>query len=270
MKFLLMALNSEESAEWLQSMQKEISSINVSSLGAIVEIPKGRTAIGSKWVYRVKTTPEGELDKLKARLVALGNRQVYGVDYADTYAPVVRHETVNLVLTLIAGLDLEAECLDVCSAFLGSPLEDGYEVYLRMPDGVDFDFTKGGLVLKKEKEVAERNRRSWAVLLKKSIYGLKQSPRQWYKTVTAYLSDLGFVATSFDSGLLYHRSESSFMVIVLFVDDLLLASGFSNLLRDVKSRFCTRFKVTESGDLASYIGLKIEWQRSRRTVTISQ
>ena len=101
------ALNSEESAEWLQSMQKEISSINVSSLSAIVEIPKGRKAIGSKWVYRVKTTPEGELDKLKARVVALGNRQVYGVDYADTYAPVARHEMVNLVLTLIAGLDLE-------------------------------------------------------------------------------------------------------------------------------------------------------------------
>ena len=265
------ALDSEESAEWLRSMQRAINSINVSSLGAIVEIPEGRKAIESKWVYRVKTTPEGELDtKLKARLVALGNWQVYGDDYADTYASVARHETVNLVLTLIAEMDLEVECLDVCIAFLGSPLEDGYEVYLRIPDGVDFDFTKGELVLEKEKEVAERNRRSWAVLLKKSIYGLKQSPRQWYKTVTAYLSDLGFVATSFDSGLLYHRSVSSFMVIVLFVDDLLLASSSSKLLQDVKSHFCTRFKVTESGDLASYIELKIERQRSRRTVTISQ
>ena len=250
--------------------EQEINSINFSSLGAIVEIPEGRKAIGSKWVYRVKTTPTGELDKLKSHLVALGNRQIYGVDYADTYAPVAQHETVNLVLTQIAGLDFEAECLDVCSAFLGSPLEDGYEVYLHMPNGVDFDFTKGELVLEKDKEVAERNRRSWAILLKKSIYGLKQSPRQWYKTVTAYLSDLGFVATSFDSGLLYHRSESSFMVIVLFVDDLLLASGSSKLLQDVKSDFCARFKVTESGDLASYIGLKIERQRSRRTITISQ
>jgi len=251
-------------------MQCEINSINSSSLGSIVKIPERRKAIGSKWIYRVKTTPSGELDKLKSHLVVLGNRQIYGVDYADTHAPVARHETVTLVLTLIAGLDFEAECLDVCSAFLGSPLEDGYEVYLQMPDGVNFVFTKGELVLEKEKEVAGKNRKSWAILLKKSIYGLKQSPRQWYKTVTGYLSDLSFVVTSFDSGLLYYLSGGLLMLIVLFVDDLLLASGSSKLLQDVKSHFCAHFKVTESGNLASYIGLKIEWQRGQKTVTISQ
>jgi len=78
------AMNSEESAKWLCSMQQEINSINVSSLRSVVEIPEGRKAIGSKWVYRVKTTPSRELDKLKSRLVALGNRQVYGVDVRHT------------------------------------------------------------------------------------------------------------------------------------------------------------------------------------------
>jgi len=264
------ALQSAEREEWLASMQKEISAMNANCLGRIVEIPPERKAIGSKWVYRVKTTSAGELDKLKSRLVALGNRQVYGIDYHDTYAPVERHETVNLVLTIIAGFDFEAECLDVCSAFLGSTLEEGYEVYLRMPQGVDFDVTKGEVILERVKELVEKNRQSWAVHLKKSIYGLKQSPWQWYKTVTNYLSGLGFVSTSFDPGLLYYRSGSLLMVIVLFVDDLLLASSSSKLLRQVKSRFCGHFKVTESGDLSSYIALKIKQHRGMRTITISQ
>jgi len=244
--------------------------MNAKSLGRIVEIPPKRKAIGSKWVHRVKTTSSGELDKLKSRLVALGNRQVYGIDYTNTYAPVAQHETVKLVLTIIAGFDFEAECLDVCSAFLGSPHEEGYEVYLRMPQGVDFDFTKGEVILERVKEQAEKNCQSWAVLLMKSIYGLKQSHRQWYKTVTNYLSGLECVATSFDPRLLYYHSGSSLMVIVLFVDDLLLASSSSKLLRQVKSRFCGHFKVTESGNLSSYIGLKIKRQRAMRTITISQ
>jgi len=171
---------------------------------------------------------------------------------------------------MIAGLDFEDECLDVCSAFLGTPLEEGYEVYLRMPQGVDFDFAKEEVILERDTEQAEKNRQSWAVLLKKSIYGLKQSLREWYKTVTNYLSELGFVATSFDSGLLYYRSGGSFIVIVLFVDDLLLASTSSNLLCRVKSRFCTHFKVTESGDLSSYIGFNIKRHRAMQTITISQ
>ena len=152
------ALTSPQKTKWIKAMEKEMASLQTNEVWDLVELPKDRKAVGSKWIFRVKTNADGTVERHKARLVAQGFSQKFGDEYDETFCPVVRFESVRTIIALAAQHGLKLHQMDVTTAFLNGELKE--EIYMKQPEGF---IAKG-----KEHLVCKLNR---------SIYGLKQSPR---------------------------------------------------------------------------------------------
>lgn len=155
------AVDSEDGKLWKEAMVDEMASLHKNEAWDLVELPTGRKPIGSKWVFKNKTNAEGKVEKYKARLVAKGYSQVPGIDFGDIFSPVAKVTSIRLLLSVAAAFDFEVEQMDVKTTFLHEDLEE--EIYMKQPEG---------FAVKGKKELVRK--------LKKSLYGLKQSPRMWY------------------------------------------------------------------------------------------
>jgi hypothetical protein len=142
-------------------MNDEIESMKTNQVWDLVNLPPGRQTIGNKWVLKVKRKANGSIERYKARPVAKGYTQQEGIDYEETFSPVVRFASIHLILAIVAYMNLELYQMDVKIAFLNGELDE--EIYMDQPIG----FVANG----QERKVCK---------LKWSIYGLKQSSRQWY------------------------------------------------------------------------------------------
>uniref|UniRef100_A0AAV1UR69 Reverse transcriptase Ty1/copia-type domain-containing protein n=1 Tax=Peronospora matthiolae TaxID=2874970 RepID=A0AAV1UR69_9STRA len=140
-------------------------------------MPPGKKAVGCKWVFKTKRDPSEEIIKFKARLVAKGFTQRPGIDYNETFSPVARKESLNTVLAIAAAEDLEAENVDVDTAFLYGEVNE--EIYMDQPDG----FEGEGSPKKK-------------CLLQKALYGMKQAARQWNNKLSQHLDDQRFKSSA--------------------------------------------------------------------------
>jgi len=159
-KSLKAALESSHSDEWDKAMREELSAIEQNEVfGDLMELPEGRKAIPSHWVYKVKCDGAGNVQRFKARLVCGGNHQVEGIDYQATYAPTAHLGHVRLALAIAAKYDLDIHQMDVCTAFLGVDLEE--EIYMHLPQGY-FRLSN-----------TERSTKKLVLRLRKSLYGLK-------------------------------------------------------------------------------------------------
>lgn len=147
---------------WIAAMEKEIQALNANETWDLVPLPKGKKAIGSKWVYKVKLNSDGSLERCKARLVAKGYSKKYGIDYKETFSPIVKMGTIRMLLALAASKKWDIFQLDVDNAFLHGTLSE--EVYKRVPAGVP-------------------NPHNLVCRLRKSLYGLKQASREWNATL---------------------------------------------------------------------------------------
>ena len=171
---------------WREAMDVEMKSIEKNRTWQLVDLPKGKDVIGLKWVNKTKYNEDGSVQKYKARLVAKGYSQQPGVDFNETFAPVVRMETIRTVLALAAQLELQVFQLDVKSAFLNGELEE--EVYVKQPQGFEVE-GKEGKVYK----------------LHKALYGLKQAPRAWNSKIDAYFLQNGFVKSPSEPSLVCEK-----------------------------------------------------------------
>lgn len=153
--------------QWRQAMGKEVVALEENETWTLEDLPPGKRAIGSKWVYKIKYHSDGTIERYKARLVALGNRQIEGEDYGETFAPVAKMSTVRMFLKVAAGNDWPVYQMDVHNAFLHGDLDE--EVYMKPPPSFYPD--AGNKVCR----------------LRKSIYGLKQAPRCWFEKLTKSL-----------------------------------------------------------------------------------
>jgi len=149
-------------------MDQEIKMIEKNDTWELTDKPKDKDIIGLKWVYKIKYNEDGSVQKYKARLVAKGYSQQPGIDFNETFAPVVRMETIRMVLAIAAQLKLPVYQLDVKSAFLNGELEE--EVYVEQPHGY---------IIKGHEDKVYR--------LHKALYGLKQAPRAWNSKIDGYL-----------------------------------------------------------------------------------
>ena len=167
------ALEDDFSEEWKEAADSEFKSLMDNHTWDLVELPSGRKPIGSKWVFKVKHDGDGKVEHFKARLVAKGYAQIHGIDYDETFSPVVKFSSVRALTAFAVQHDMLLHQMDVVTAFLNGTLED--EIFMQQPDG----YVKEGsehLVCK----------------LKKSLYGLKQSPRCWNKAFTDFMKSSGF------------------------------------------------------------------------------
>ncbi|KAF2344435.1 Reverse transcriptase RNA-dependent DNA polymerase, partial [Trinorchestia longiramus] len=168
-------------------MEEEMASMNINSVWSLVECPKNKKPIRCKWIFKKKTGPDGNVCSYKARLVAQGYAQKFGVDYDETFSPVVRFESVRAVLALAAKHNLQLHHMDVATAFLNGELSE--EIYLTQPEGF----------------VSEGNE-NLVCRLNKSLYELKQSPKCWNTALDGHLKQLGFKQSKNDA-CIYTRNN---------------------------------------------------------------
>jgi hypothetical protein len=172
------ALKGKDGKKWEIAMQEKYDSLLVNNSWSLVPLPKGRKPISCKWVFKIKHGVDGEVERYKARLVARGFTQTFGVDYNEAFAPVAKFVSIRCILALAAIEDMEIHQMDVKTAFLNGDLEE--EIYMEQPEG----FTHEGdhLVCK----------------LHKSLYGLKQSPRAWNQKLDTFLKNIKFTKSDAD------------------------------------------------------------------------
>ena len=222
--------------KWQAAMDQEFESLQKNAVWDLVPLPEGRKQVGSKWVYKTKLSADGSVERHKARLVAQGFSQKYGMDYDETFCPVVRTESVRAVIALAATKNLLLHQMDVTTAFLNGTLEE--EVYMKQPEG----FVKKG----KENLVCK---------LKKSIYGLKQSPRCWNNALDGYLKSINLEQSNADP-CIYTGPEG--VIVAVYVDDILIATETEEMMIKMKRSLSQKFEVKDLGELTSFLGVQVK------------
>ena len=238
-----------EHKEWRDAVENETKAMESNHTWDESELPKGKKAVTSRWIFTIKYKSDGGIERYKARLVARGFTQTYGEDYLDTFAPVAKLHTVRVVLSLAVNLEWELWQMDVKNAFLQGELED--EVYMRPPPGME-DTIAPGKVLK----------------LKKAIYGLKQSPRAWYHKLSTTLMDRGFKKSEADHTLFTLPSKEGIVLILVYVDDIIISGNDKVGIQDTKVFLKTVFDIKDLGELKYFLGIEV--CRSKEGLFLSQ
>jgi hypothetical protein len=200
-----------------------------------VSKPKDKPIIKSKWIFKVKYNPNGTIDRYKARLVAKGYTQTKGIDYEETFAPVVRHETMRYLFAYATQRKLPIIAMDVETAFLNGELEE--EVYMEIPEG----FANAGAICQ----------------LNKALYGLKQSPRAWNQKIATYLKEEGFKQSQADPCLFIRETEGNLALLSLYVDDCMII-GEEKDIQKTKEILTSQFKMKDLGEVKQIVGIQVE------------
>lgn len=232
-------------AFWKPGIENEHASLLKCKTWKLVDYKPWMKVLPSKYVFKVKE------NRPKVRLVALGCRQKSGIDYNETFAPVVTMTTIRSVLAIVASNNLELEQMDVKTAFLNGDLEE--DVFMAVPEGL--------------RESSNSNK---VCKLLRSIYGLKQSPRQWYSKMHEFLLSLNFVSSRNDPCLYVRHLGSGILIIALYVDDLLIAGNSKSEIESLKRELSHRFEMKDMGAARIMLGIKITRDRNRRKLFIDQ
>ena len=167
-------------------MMEEYVALKKNKTWHLVPPRQGKNLIDCNWVVRIKRKSDGTVDRYKARLVAKGFKQRYGIDYEDTFSPIVKAATIRLVLSIAVSRGWSLKQLDVQNAFLHDVLEE--EVYMKQPPGFE-----------------RKSNPSFVCKLYKALYGLKQAPRAWYSCISHKMQSLGFVPSKSDTSLFIYN-----------------------------------------------------------------
>ena len=240
-----------DSSDWLDAMKSEMQSMEDNQVWELVDPPAGTRPIGCKWVFNRKTDMDGNLTVYKARPVAKGYTQIQGVDYDETFSPVVMFKTIRILLAIAAFHDYEIWQMDVKTAFLNGDLEE--DVYMAQSEGF-INPKDAGKVCK----------------LKRSIYGLKQASRSWNKRFNDKIQKLDFMRCHEDQCVYKWTSGSKIIFLVLYVDDILLIGNDTSSMNEIKASLKKVFSMKDLGEAAYVLGIKIYRDRSRRLIGLSQ
>ncbi|TPX57259.1 DNA-directed DNA polymerase [Powellomyces hirtus] len=230
------APDNQEARAWQRAVESELESLATNKTWVVTPLPPGCRAITAKWVFKRKRNADGTIAKYKARLVARGFTQIEGIDFTETFAPVVRMQTLRLLIALALNLGFLIHQLDVVTAFLNGILYE--EIYMRPPPGVS---VPDGYVLK----------------LLRSLYSLKQAGREWHIRLCDYLTQhMGFVVSHTDPSL-FIRRVPELILLAVYVDDILVAACSDATIVGVKRQLTDEFKMTDSGLLEYVLGIRI-------------
>ena len=235
--------------KWRGAMSDEITAFARNRTFDLVPRQPHYNIVGCKWIFKNKFLPNGSLSRCKARLVAKGYNQQLGRDYTETFSPVIKSTTLRLVLDVAVSRGWPIQQLDVNNAFLQGTLEE--EVYMDQPPGfIDADNP------------------THVCRLRKAIYGLKQAPRAWYTELRTFLLSLGFVNSLSDTSLFVLQQGSSFVYLLVYVDDILVTGNSKNDIQRILTLLAARFSVKDAEDLNYFLGL--EAHRTSKGLHLSQ
>lgn len=221
---------------WRQAMELEMKALHENNTWSLVDLPLGRKPIGCKWVFRVKYKADDTVERFKARLVAKGYSQREGLDFHETFSPVVKMVTVRSVIALAIAKGWKNFQLDVNNAFLHGDLHEC--VYMTPPEGFDCLFQ--GKVCK----------------LNKSLYGLKQAPRHWNEKLKFAMIVFGFAQSLHDYSLFIYVKDSVSVFALVYVDDILLTGNCHSVIDSFKRYLDDKFKIKDLGILHYFLGIE--------------
>jgi hypothetical protein len=242
------AQESPDWAEWHKAMIRELQTLHRKGTYIPSKLPHGRKPVKSKWVFKLKPSQGENPPIYKARLVAQGFTQVAGIDYDDTHAPSLRLESFRLFLAIAASLDLEIRGMDVVGAYLNGELDR--EIYMTQPPG----FSDGT---------------DDVLLLKKTLYGLKQSGHAWREVCEGRLKNMGFKPLGTHKSLFIWRVGDLVELAAVHVDDFAVAIHKSRV-EIIEEEISKAFEINLLGDLSAMIGFDIERDRAKRVIYLSQ
>lgn len=249
------AVSRPDSKAWTKAMNSEYESLMEHDTWELVPRPADSNVISSKWVF-VQKYEAGDNDeptvRYKARVVARGFLQIEGVDFSETYAPVVKFTSIRMILSIVAVQDYHLHQMDVKTAFLNGDLEE--TVYMEQPDG----FIKPG-------------NEDLVCLLKKAIYGLRQASRQWFAKMYLFLVGwMGLKPNVADECVYTGEVLGALVIIALYVDDLLIASPSMETMNRVKRELSKRFQMKDLSEARMVLGFEIHRDRSKRQLYLTQ
>ncbi|GJT85565.1 putative ribonuclease H-like domain-containing protein [Tanacetum coccineum] len=228
-----------EDESWVDAMQEELLQFKIQKVWILVDLPYGKKAIRTKWVYRNKKDERGVVVRNKARLVAQGHRQEEGIDYDEVFAPVARIEAIRIFLAFASYMGFIVYQMDVKSAFLYGKIDE--EVYVSQPLGfVDPKFPK----------------KVYKVV--KALYGLYQASRAWYATLSTFLLKRGYRRGTIDKTLFIKKDKIDIMLVQVYVDDIIFGSTKRSWCDKFEALMKSRFQMSYMGELTFFIRLQVK------------
>lgn len=227
------ALSSPQADEWRKAIQDEMTQMEVNKVWKKVDLPALQKTVKSRFVFKIKRLPGGRIERYKARLCAAGYSQKYGVNYEETFAPVSTHTSLRIMLALAAANKWVTHHIDVTSAFLSTPLKE--TIFLEPP-------------------FAEPDGKKY--LLLRSIYGLKQSSREFSILLSKVFQSIGFSRSNTEPCLHYSTSGTDFIAALSYVDDCAIFATRVELIDKLKMEMSKHLKIT-SRPLEFFLGIEI-------------
>ncbi|GJS17662.1 putative ribonuclease H-like domain-containing protein, partial [Tanacetum coccineum] len=228
-----------EDESWVDAMQEELLQFEIQKVWILVDLPYGKKAIGTKWVYRNKKDERGVVVRNKARLVAQGHRQEEGIDYDEVFAPVARLEAIRIFLAYASYMGFIVYQMDVKSAFLYGKIDE--EVYVSQPPG--FQDPKSPQKVYK---------------VVKALYGLHQAPRAWYATLSTFLLKNGYRRGTIDKTLFLKKDKHDIILVQVYVDDIIFGSTKKSWCNEFEALMKSRFQMSSMGELTFFLGLQVK------------
>lgn len=245
---------------WLPSVNSEIESLVKNNTLDVICRPPNSHVLPLKWVFRVKADLLGNVSRFKSRCTAMGNRQLDGIDYDETFAPVFHHSSLRSLLALSALNNLIVHHLDVDTAFLYGELSPSdAPVYVDVPFNYPIP-----------EELRAINPKQLCCRVRKGLYGLKQSPRLWNKTLDSALRQMDFSPLDDDPCIYKRGSNSDLVYLAVYVDDLVLSGASASVLSSVKAELGSRFNMKDLGPLTHCLGMAVNQDLEAGTIHINQ
>jgi hypothetical protein len=251
------AMSTKEKEKWLAAMIKELDSLKHKRVYDLVELPANAKALHMRWVYKVKHNSAGEPDTFKARVVVKGYEQRPGIDFDKTQAPVSNAKSIKLILAIAAKEDLHLYQIDVETAFLNADLDE--TIYVHPPEGF----------------VPSNPKLVW--LLKKALYGLRQSPRCWNKDINGTMIKLGYHPIVSDSCIYVKRTlvdnkQHALVICSLYVDDTIIACNDAGkvIWFEDQAKLSSIYQIKVLGECNWILNMGVIRDRTKRTIRLSQ
>lgn len=230
------AINCAEKDKWMVAMKEEYDSLIQNQTWILVEKPKNETIVDNKWVFKIKKNPDDSVDRYKARLVARGFTQEYGVNYFETFSPVVRFTSIRIILAIASDRNMHLKQFDIKTAFLNGDLSE--DVYMEQPIG----FADGSNKVCK---------------LNKSLYGLKQASRCWNQKFKYFIQTFGFIQCKSDPCVFVSYKDNKLIILAIHVDDGLVVADDQKCINLVIGHLQDHFEV-KAMDVGCFLGVQIE------------